>query len=274
MVQAVGGATPSGGIKSGYAGGRDGHLCPMGSLDPRRCATPQAVAKLQTARPVAARREERSGPGVGGVEAGRQALADDSTSGRLLGAEGRSGSFWRKPRGPAKGFQNGATGRARGKRLFRGTEWSGAVAGRRQQRRRKRKGGAWNDGFREGQPIRQFRVAGGLCPAGRICQAAPTGAEPGRCGHSRRKGSAPRSRRGGKGFSHAFGCCIKMLPKIWCDAVTFSMVPTFSSTKFEHPPTSTGALNYFRPTLWMVAKQAGEGHYFANCILENSCGAI
>ena len=68
MVQAVGGATPSGGIKSGYAGyagGRDGHLCPMGSLDPRRCATPQAVAKLQTERPVASRREERSGPGGG-----------------------------------------------------------------------------------------------------------------------------------------------------------------------------------------------------------------
>ena len=41
-------------IKSGIAGGRDGHLCPMGSLDPRRCATPQALAKLQTQRPLAA----------------------------------------------------------------------------------------------------------------------------------------------------------------------------------------------------------------------------
>ena len=52
-------------IKSGIAGGRDGHLCPMGSLDPRRCATPQAVAKLKMERPVAASlREEESDPGM------------------------------------------------------------------------------------------------------------------------------------------------------------------------------------------------------------------
>ena len=102
MVQAVGGAAPSGGIKSGYAGGRDGHLCPMGSLDPRRCATPQAVAKLQTERPVASRREERSGPGVGGVEAGRQVLAGDSMPGRLLGAEADQEGLGGGPRDPPK----------------------------------------------------------------------------------------------------------------------------------------------------------------------------
>ena len=126
MVQAVGGATPSGGIKSGYAGGRDGHLCPMGSLDPRRCATPQAVAKLQTERPVAARGEERSGPGVGGVEAGRQALADDSMPGTAPGSGGRSGKLWRESGGPAKGFQAGATGRGRGEAVvsWDGVEWS------------------------------------------------------------------------------------------------------------------------------------------------------
>jgi hypothetical protein len=173
----------------------------MGSLDPRRCATPQAVAKLQTERPVAARREESSGPGVGGVEAGRQALANDSTSGRLLGAEADQEGFGGGLRDPPKDSRPKRPGGAGGKRLFLGTEWSGAVAGRRQERRRKRNGGAWNDGFREVEPVRQFGAAGGLCPAGRICQAAPTGAEQGRCGCPRRKGSAPRSRRGGKDFS-------------------------------------------------------------------------
>jgi hypothetical protein len=120
MVQAVGGATPSGGIKSGSAGGRDGHLCPMGSLDPRRCATPQAVAKLQTERPLAARGEERSGPGVGGVEAGRQALADDSTAGRLLGAESGQDGFGRRPGGLPKDSRTERPGGAGGSGCFMG----------------------------------------------------------------------------------------------------------------------------------------------------------
>ncbi len=173
----------------------------MGSLDPRRCATPQAVAKTEngTARGRTKGGKERSGRGGSGS-------GPPGFSGRLHartapGSGGRSGRLWWGSEGPAKGFQAGATGGAGGKRLFHGTELSGAVAGRRQERRRKRNGGAWNDGFREGLPIRLFRAAGGLRPAGRICQAAPTGAEPGRCGCPRRKGSAPRSRRVGKVLS-------------------------------------------------------------------------
>ena len=138
---------------------------------------------------------------MGRVEAGRQALADDSTRGRRLGAEADQESFGGSLGGLQKVSWPERPGGAGGKRLFHRTEWSGAVAGRRQERRRKRNRGAWNDGFREGQPIRQFRAAGGLCPAGRISQVAPTGAEPGRCGCPRRKGSAPRCRRVGKGFS-------------------------------------------------------------------------
>ena len=38
------------------------------------------------------------------------------------------------------------------------------------------------DGSWEGPPIRQVRRAGGLCPAGRICQVAPPRAERGRRG--------------------------------------------------------------------------------------------
>ena len=55
---------------------------------------------------------------MGGVEAGRQALADDSMPGRLLGAEGRSGKLWWGSEGPTKGFQAAATGRGGAKRLF------------------------------------------------------------------------------------------------------------------------------------------------------------
>ena len=105
---------------------------------------------MQMGTAVAARWEERSGPGVGGVEAGRQALADDSMPGRLLGAEADQEGFGGGLRDPPKDSRPERPGGAGGKRLFHGTEWSGAVAGRRQERRRKRNGGAWNDGFREG----------------------------------------------------------------------------------------------------------------------------
>ena len=92
----------------------------MGSLDLRRCATPQAVAKLQTERPVAARGEERSGLGVGGVKAGRQALAADSTPGRLLGAEADQEGFGGSVGGLPKDSRPERPGGAGGSGCFMG----------------------------------------------------------------------------------------------------------------------------------------------------------
>lgn len=63
---------------------------------------------------------------MGGVEAGRQALADDSMPGTAPGSGGRSGKLWRESGGPAKGFQAGATGRGRREAVvsWDGVEWS------------------------------------------------------------------------------------------------------------------------------------------------------
>ena len=75
---------------------------------------------MQTERPAAARGEERSGPGVGGVEAGRQALADDSMPGRLLGVEADQEGFGGGLRDPPKDSRPERPGGAGGSGCFMG----------------------------------------------------------------------------------------------------------------------------------------------------------
>ena len=98
----------------------------MGSLDPRRCATPQAVAKKENGTACGRAGEERSGPGVGGVEAGRQVLADDSMPGRLLGAEADQEGIGGGLRDPPKDSRPERLGGAGGEAVVSrdGVEWS------------------------------------------------------------------------------------------------------------------------------------------------------
>ena len=79
-----------GGIKSGIAGGRDGHLCAMDRLDPRRCATPQVVDRNENesglGQPI--KIHGRKGAVPPGGEFGRRAQVSVNEShggGRLLG---------------------------------------------------------------------------------------------------------------------------------------------------------------------------------------------
>jgi hypothetical protein len=169
----------------------------MDRLDPRRCATPQVVARNENeSGPRPANQipwQERSGPAGWGVRKEGAGLRERAARrGRLLGgAADQTSSTGRRALPCREDLSGGpAPCGAWQERSGPGMEGVQALADDAMP--------GWLLGAEADQKSSDGSV-GGLSEFSR---PGATGAEPGRCGCPRRMGSAPRSRRGGKDLSH------------------------------------------------------------------------